>query len=279
MRETGPAILFRSSVSGAVVDEYIDQADWNGEPVDDLDLTKSQILVVDFQWLGVGSVRVGLKRGTSTVTLHERANDNRNVATYWRTGTLPVRYWIENTGPAAAGGSMRQICWSVQSEGAFEIDRGYAWSAARYTALSVGTTAPGTPVFSIRPTATFQGLTNRVGIIPRAFEISSDTNGSLIEVVHNPTLTGASWSPVDATHSAVEYDESATAMSGGTVVWCGIVGSSGPKSAVISEGGPPVLIWLTNSIDGTTTTPLTIRARSLTATAGVRCVVRWTEIR
>ncbi|NDE04866.1 MAG: hypothetical protein EB003_09485, partial [Flavobacteriia bacterium] len=56
----------RSSVTGSIADTAVNQADWNGDKLDGtgasgitLDITKAQILWMDLEWLGVGSVRMG----------------------------------------------------------------------------------------------------------------------------------------------------------------------------------------------------------------------------
>ena len=66
----GPYFVQRSSVSGAPVDTAVAQASWNVDTLDGAggvanpsgvtaDFTKSQILVIDLQFLGVGRVRIG----------------------------------------------------------------------------------------------------------------------------------------------------------------------------------------------------------------------------
>ena len=59
-------MVLRSSVTGTTVDGYIDQPDWNIDKLDGyggsgltLDLTKIQNLVIDFSWLGAGTIRIG----------------------------------------------------------------------------------------------------------------------------------------------------------------------------------------------------------------------------
>ena len=56
----------RSSVSGAVVDTRVAQSNWNQDPLDGtgpsgltLDASKAQILYMDVEWLGLGTVRTG----------------------------------------------------------------------------------------------------------------------------------------------------------------------------------------------------------------------------
>ncbi len=64
--DTTLAFVLRSYTSGAPIDTTITQANWNGDKLDGtgpsgriIDVTKTQILAIDFEWLGVGDVRCG----------------------------------------------------------------------------------------------------------------------------------------------------------------------------------------------------------------------------
>lgn len=277
LTSAGIGIVFRSKVSGVVVDTRVEQADWNCNTFPDLDVTKAQIFSFDMQWLGVGRVRVGFDVDGELLCAHEFYNDNRRDSTYWTTATLPVRYEIENTGTAPATSTMRQICCSVQSEGGFDVDHGYSFSAANAADIAVTTRRP---IISIRPTTTFQGITNRIGVVPFGFEVTASANAAYIELVYNGTLTGASFTANDSTNSGVEYDTSATSLSGGVIMWAGFVSAGGNKFESLIRGEFPALLWLTNNIAGTTTTPLTIMATSFVPQASnMRGALRWIEIR
>lgn len=273
--EQGAYFRFRSSVTGSTVDTIVRRDQWDNHGVlEDLDVETSQILVIDLQWLGVGLVRIGFNRNGKFEVAHKFRNDNRTPATYWTTATLPVQYGIESDG-TGAGASMVQICCSVQSEGGFQLERGFSFGATRSSEQAVTSRRP---VLSIRPKTLFNAITNRQGVIPRSFDVLSNNNGAIIELVYNGTLTGASWNDADPL-SSVEYDQSATAISGGTVIWKGISGSSGPKSFAVTDNLFPNILWLTNNIAGNATTSLTMVATSIAATAGIWSAMHWIEIR
>lgn len=279
----GLRLVFRSKVTGVVVEERVEQDKWvvdqfrgKGPSHINLDMSHSQIFVIDLQWLGVGIVMAGFSSKGQYAPAHVFYNDNKNPATYWTTATLPIRYEIEQY-EAGAPGSMRQICCSVQSEGGFDLGKGFSFGAMNTAAISV-TTSP-RPILSVRPKVLFNSITNRSGIIPVDFDVAAASNAVLVELVYNGTLTGASWSAVD-TQSACERDSSATAITGGTVVWRGVAASGSGKSSIMARAGFPNLLWLTNNIAGDTTTPLTLVARSAAAgSADAIGALRWTEIR
>lgn len=114
----------RSSVTGSVVDTLIPQASWNIDTLDgngasgvNLDFTKAKIFIIDFEWLGVGSVRFGFVSDNAIYYCHKIDHTNSLTdGVYMSTPNLPVRYEIENTGTGAAD-SIYQICTTVISEG------------------------------------------------------------------------------------------------------------------------------------------------------------------
>lgn len=222
------AFVLRSSVTGTPSDaRTVTQANWNGDKLDGtgasgltLDPSKAQILWMDFEWLGVGSVRCGFIINGEYIVCHTFNNANEITNVYMTTAILPVRYEI-STATSAVAASMKAICCSVVSEGGFEqtsIDH----VARRTTILpTIGTTF--LPVVSIRLAAGRTGavvLPNRVQVLP------TTSQNYEVALIKNPTLTSASWSAVP-TDSNVEFDVAATATTGGTIVQTDYVTASG----------------------------------------------------
>jgi hypothetical protein len=222
------SFVLRSSVTGSPSDtRTVNQTNWNGDKLDGtgdsgytLDPSKAQILWMDFEWLGVGSVRCGFIIDGQYIVCHTFNNANEITGVYMTTAILPVRYEIKTVTSAVAA-SMKAICCSVISEGGFEqtsIDH----VARRTTVLgTIGSTF--LPVVSIRLASTRLGavvLPNRVQVLPT-------TNQNYeVALIKNPTLTGASWSAVPS-DSNVEFDVAATATTGGTIVQTDYVTATG----------------------------------------------------
>jgi len=207
------SFTLRSYVTGSVSNaRNVVQADWNGDKLDGtgasgltLDVSKAQILWMDFEWLGVGSVRCGFVINGQYIVCHTFTNANEIANVYMTTAILPLRYEISTTTSAVAA-SMKQICASVISEGGYE-QYSYGHIARRTTALAtIGTTF--LPLVSIRLASGRGGavvLPNRVQVLP------TTSQNYEVALVKNATLTGASW--VASSSSSVEQDVSATAMS------------------------------------------------------------------
>jgi hypothetical protein len=132
-----PKFRVRSYVSGSAVDTDVEQSNWNLDAMDgtgpssiDLDWSLNQILVIDFEWLGLGSARLGFVVGGSIVYAHQFNHANILSTVYMSTPNLPVRYEVQNSA-ASAGASLDAICATVMAEGGergngqtFAVDRG-----------------------------------------------------------------------------------------------------------------------------------------------------------
>lgn len=239
LERSGTSVSFirRSYASGGVVDTSVTQANWNGDKLDGtgasgytLDLTKSQILWQDFEWLGVGSVRIGFVINGKFIVAHTFHHANILATVYMTTAILPLRFEIKNTAATDGSRTMRQICSTVISEGGYE--KKVALQTARMAALNsnVGTTL--VPLVSLRLDP------NRLNavVIPDGYKVLPTASASTtfeIQLVKNATLTSASW--VQTTSNNVEYDVSATAMTGGTVVDSTYVRESTLTSSEVSN--------------------------------------------
>jgi len=213
------SFVLRSYVTGTASDaRSVPQTSWNGDKLDGtgasgytLDPSKAQILWMDFEWLGVGSVRCGFIINGEYIVCHTFNNANEITNVYMTTAILPVRYEIV-TATSAVAASMKSICCSVISEGGFEqtsVDH-----VARRTSVLGTISTTFLPLVSIRLASGRTGavvLPNRVQVLP------TTSQNYEVALIKNPTLTGASWTAVP-TDSNVEYDVSATATTGGSIV-------------------------------------------------------------
>ena len=137
----------RSNYTGTPVDIEVNQQDWNLDNLDGngpsgitLDKTKSQILIIDFEWLGVGRVRMGFVVDGIIHYCHYFKHANNLAGVYMSTPNLPIRYEISNDGTGSES-SLEHICSSVISEGGTQkngVLRHYA--TPPLTSLSSGTT-------------------------------------------------------------------------------------------------------------------------------------------
>jgi hypothetical protein len=250
------SFVLRSYISGSVSDaRTVNQADWNGDKLNGtgasgytLDLTKAQILWMDFEWLGVGSVRCGFIIDGNYIVCHTFENANDITSVYMTTAILPIRYEITNTAATASASSMKQICSSVVSEGGYEQTS--IEHVARRTATRTSISTTFVPLVSIRLAST---ALNAV-VLPVKFNVMPTSTGDDFEVIlakNSTGLTSASWAAVSS-DANVEQDVSATAMTVGTIVDMQYVKSTNQSSGTINQ--PAAYNWdlqLGSSLTGT----------------------------
>jgi hypothetical protein len=125
---------------------------------------------------------------------------------------------IVNTG-ASTSSSFTYICASVFVEGG-DTPQETSFAAYNTTSILVGQTER--PILSVRPKATYNGITNRMLVLPFLAAVSTEGSRAGYRIVMNSTLTGASWVSADS-NSGAEYDISATSGTGGQTLYRGFL--------------------------------------------------------
>ena len=215
----------RSFVTGAVVNTPVAQASWNVDPMDGsgpsgitLDLTKAQILFMDLEWLGVGTVRIGFVIDGNFYVCHKFHHANIIASTYITTASLPARYEITNTGATSGASTLKQICSSVLSEGGYELRGAQQAVGTPINAPRTLTTANTYyPIVSIRLKSTrLDGIA-----VATALSVIGNTSGNFNwQVIVGGTTTAGSWISA-GTNSSVEYNLTGTSFTGGRIIASG----------------------------------------------------------
>ena len=261
------SFVLRSYTSGAVDDtRTVAQSAWNGDKLDGtgasgltLDLTHPQILWMDFEWLGVGSVRCGFIINGQYIVCHTFNTANvYGTTVYMTTAILPVRYEITTTTSAVAA-TLTQICSSVISEG------GYEATSVEHSASMTNLTASSYLTTSYKPLISIRLASGRTGaiVLPTTLNfLPSTADNFQIALVKNATLSSPSWSAV-ASDSNVEYDISSTSYTGGTLVYAEFATGKTGRSILAVGAGYNWDMQLGASIAGVSDT-LTLVARTVT---------------
>lgn len=252
-----------------------------------LDITKTQIFFIDFQWLGVGRVRCGFVHNGNMIVAHEFYNSNYLPVVYMSNPNLPVRCEIRNTG-TTTGGSFDQICSTVVSEGGY-AESGIDWAIDSGTAAQNVPLGANYPIIAIRLKSAFKGYPNRVMLRMGNVNVYAEQNPvywKLIKLssLSSITLSSPTWTSVSS-ESAVEYTLLGTAISGGDVVDNGFVGTSSPGGSAKgtgtgSESNPTAAKrnFITQNFDCTDSEIYVVCAQSIGAAADVWCGIQWREI-
>jgi hypothetical protein len=215
----------RSLVTGSVTESVVNQSAWNVDKMDGtgpsgitLDIAKAQILFMDIEWLGLGTVRMGFVVNGNFYVCHKFQHANLITSTYITTASLPLRYEITNTGATSGASTMKQVCSTVISEGGYEL-RGAQQAVGTPITTPRTLTTAGTfyPIVSIKLKST------RLDAIAVATAISIIGNTAANynwQVVAGGTTTGGSWVSA-GTNSSVEYNLTGTSFTGGRILASG----------------------------------------------------------
>jgi len=243
-------MVIRSSTSGSPVDNEVAQSSWNLDTMDGtgssgitLDFTKSLILFIDFEWLGVGRVRTGFIIGGKPIYVHEFLHSNLQEGVYMSTPNLPLRYEIENTGAGVASG-LRHICASVISEGGSQdlgIIRTVSNGSTFVNANVVGTLYA---LVGIRLKSTHIG-----SVVKQLTEsvLAATPDNLEWHLIKNPTVAGT-FTYTGLANSAIEFatGDTTNTVSGGTILSGGYL--SGDQSIYSDLNSAD---YLGSAIDGT----------------------------
>jgi hypothetical protein len=217
------SFVIRSYTSAGIgtSERRIPQSQWNKDKLDgtgpsgfNLDITKTQLFLIDFEWLGVGRVRCGFSMDGKNIVAHEFYNSNNLETVYMSNPNLPVRCEIRNNGTqVGAGGSFIQICSTVMSEGGYsESGREFSHTTPLRT-VGVGTTVP---IMAIRLKNLFKGYPNRATVRLEDITVFSSGANVKYEVVKLRSSIGinttGSWVS-ENDESLVEYNQTATGIS------------------------------------------------------------------
>ena len=194
--EQGPAtvtnqygiyVVVRSDVGGTISELRIGADQWNGDNtfISTINWNSIQMLSIEYAWYGAGMVRFGLVINGEPMWVHNIGFGNTagQITAWARTGNLPVRYELRNTGASSAT-SMTHWGVSVIVEGQSDDQRGFTYAYSMSLGTPTRAVAGGTtryPVLSVR---------NRVmGTLEYTQASSAITAGTTTTV----TVTGTPW--------------------------------------------------------------------------------------
>ena len=215
----------RSLVTGSVSESVVNQSSWNVDKMDGtgasgitLDITKAQILFMDIEWLGLGTVRMGFVINGNFYVCHKFHHANIITSTYITTASLPLRYEITNTGATSGASTLKQICSTVLSEGGYEL-RGsqQAIGTPINTPRTLATAATYYPIVSIRLKST---RLDGIAVATALSAIGNTAANFNWQVVSGGTTTGGTWVSA-GTNSCVEYNITGTSFTGGRIIASG----------------------------------------------------------
>jgi len=197
------------------------QQDWNVDKLTGvngskrfIDFSKAQIFFIDFAWLALGQVRMGVQAGGQAYFCHTFSHVNELVSSYMSSPNHSLRYELRSSGGST---TVKQICAAVESGGGldpsgvvYSIDNGIAGVAA-------GTTLQNLLAFRLRDTCLCTTVINET------VNVMTSTVGNFRwQLALNPAITGTlAFTPVADTALEVAVGNGSQTVSGGLIVASG----------------------------------------------------------
>ena len=278
---TGYQIVRRTYTSGSSVDTAVAQSSWNGDTLDGtggsgytLDPTKATILFTDYEWLGMGSVRVGFVIDGKFITAHTFYNANNLDTVYMQTANLPIRYEIETTGTISGAAVLQQVCSTAMIEGGYAPE-GLRQSIGTASLGGVNLTTAGT-YYNLATIRIKSGRPYAV-IVPIDVSASAISNSDFeIKLIKNATpSTAFSYTSYS---DNVEYDLTGTkTITGGTVIGQAYLSGKGANSLAFAQDGFNFQYQIGQTIAGVSDT-ITLCAKGASNGDDVCGTLKWVDL-
>jgi hypothetical protein len=271
----------RTSTSGSSVDNPVAQSSWNGDKLDGsgasgytLDTTKACIMFMDFEWLGMGSVRCGFVIDGKFIVAHTFLNANNLDTVYIRTANLPIRYMIIALDTLDSTATLQQVCSTTMIEGGY-APRAIEQMIGTASLAGVNLTTAGT-FYNLATIRIKSGRPYAV-IVPQG-ALAAAVSNSDFEVQLRLNATPSTAFSYTSYSDNVEYDlTGTTTITGGTIVSKTYLSGKGVSSANVNGDGFNFDYQLGQTIAGASDT-LTLCAKGVSNGDDVLGSLKWYDL-
>ena len=272
--------VIRSSVTGITTETRVYRDDWNGEKFDGngwtgvtADPTKQQMISINYEWYGAGIVQFAWLMKNETVVSHTFENSNTNDRVWCSTPFLPIRMEIENITGVAGTHYLYQGSNSLLQEGEPEKLGTLLSIANSITGTTMSSSDTFYPIISIR----LKSDELSAVMLLRSLQAATNDNTNIYwRLFENATLTGGTWVDHPDENSFMQYNTTATALSGGTALLNGFVVGGGAALINIDD---KAAVQLGRSGIGTISDTYTLACASPNTNKKALAVLNWIEQR
>ena len=200
-------VVRRTNVTGSAVNNAVTQSCWNVDMMDGtgvsgitIDWTKTQIFVINYEWLGVGVVKFAMVVDGILYPVHQMLHTNVLDEVYMSRPNLPLKYQMITTGSSPAS-TLKCICSTVISEGGSDDLGVLRYASTDGTHVACATDNVVYAIIGIRLKAAHIFESIKMQRIALQIQTSSE-NGEWIWML-NPTV-GGTFTYADETNSSVQ---------------------------------------------------------------------------
>jgi hypothetical protein len=272
--------VIRSNVTGTVQETRVYRDDWNGEKFDGngwtgvtADPTKQQMISINYEWYGAGLVQFNWLMKNETIHSHTFDNANTNNGVWCSTPFLPIRVEIENVTGAAGTHYLYQGSNSLIQEGEPEKLGTLLSIANPITGTTMANANTFYPIISLR----LKSNNLSAVMLLRSLQAATNDNTNVYwKLLENTTLTGGTWVDHPDSNSFMQYNITATALTGGTTLLNGFTVGGGSS---LIEVDNKASLQLGRSSLGSVSDTYTLACASPNTNKSALAVLNWIEQR
>jgi hypothetical protein len=272
--------VIRTSTSGITTEIRVGRDEWNGEKFDGngwtgviADPTKQQMISISYEWYGAGTVEFNWLMKGETIRSHQFDNSNNLDKVWCSTPFLPIRCEIENVTGVAGTHYLYQGSNSLIQEGGADKLGTLLSQSNGITGTTMAVANTFYPIISLRLKSS---ALNAVMLLRSLQAVTNDNTNVYWQLLQNATLTNPNWTNHPDVDSFVQYDISATALSGGRDILSGFTISGGSSLTEIDRLAD---LQIGRSGIGTISDTITLACASPNTNKAALVVLNWIEQR
>jgi hypothetical protein len=202
---------------------------WQNDNFDpaNIDWTETNLMMVDYQWLGVGRMRFGLNIGGRTLYFgeHNCANEEPNV--YMSSPNQPIRYEIRQTGLSIGSKYLDMICSQTSTEGA--LNGLYSTVGIIHSSSStLSTSGTKYPYIGYRLKTGYKSVTSQYSGLSI---LNTSNDNYLCTVEFNPTLSATpTWTDIPNSPFQYSLGTGASTITSDGHIMSSLIGESGTSA-------------------------------------------------
>ena len=174
--QSGTLTLSSTTTSWLTTDYDVNNIDWG----------KTQLMITDFQWLGVGRVRFGLVIDGLIKTFVTNSGTNNLSNVYMKSPNQPIRYEIRQVGTGS--GRFNMICSQISLEGSINsLQR--SLGLTKFNTTSAVTAGVKYPIIGYRLNSGYEGVNITLSDVQTINTTNPSKSDFYITVELNPTLS------------------------------------------------------------------------------------------
>ena len=187
--------------------------------------SNTQLITVDYQWLGVGRMRFGIALSGQTIYFTDHNCSNNESLVYMSSPNQPIRYEIRQVG--AGSGSFDMICSQVSTEGA--LNGLYSTVGVIHSSTAtLATSGTKYPYIGYRLKQSYKSVTSQYSSLSI---LNTSNDNYLMTIEYNPTLSATpTWTDIPNSPFQYSLGTGATTVTSPGHIMSSLIGEAGTSA-------------------------------------------------